>query len=142
MIEPVVDKQKELDRLSEVLRQKSKELDELISANNELCDILENDAGHNIVEVTHQREAVTQNLIKIEKHIIDVLSINKDLQLNLNTEKVSNAAKEISANAAELMRSFEKVVFILNEKHSKVTTELAALETGFSSVKSYIGSSI
>ena len=142
MTDPVIDKQKELDRLSDVLKEKSKELDDLISANNELCDILENDADRDIVEVTHQREAVTQNLIKIERHIAEVLSMNVELQENLNTEKISCAAKEIGANASQLMRSFEKVVNILNDKQNKVTIELAALDSGFNSVKSYIGTSV
>ncbi len=142
MTEPVVDKQQELDRLSDVLREKSKELDDLISANNDLCDRLENDPNIDIVGVTHQREAVTQNLIKIEKHIADVLSINTDLQRNLNTENVSMAAKEIGANAAELFKSFEKVVNIISDKQDKVTIDLATLESGYHSVKSYIGTSV
>jgi hypothetical protein len=139
---PEIDKQQELDRLSDVLRQKSGELDKLISANNELCDKLENDSDTDIVAVTHQRESVTQNLIKIENHIADVLSINQDLQENLNTEKVSMAAKEIGTSAALLFESFEKVVAILNDKQDKVTMDLASLETGFHSVKSYIGTSV
>lgn len=129
---------KHLDKLSELLRKKGEELDKLIDTNYELWQSLQQDGDIDFRDIAQKSETITQNLIKIEKSIDDVMYLNRGFKEHLHTEKIVSAAHEIANRAGKLFESFEKVIDLISMKEQDVLDNLAHIEASTVPVQSYI----
>ena len=137
----VLTKEEQLNKLSDLLNQKGTELDGLIAANYELWERLKKDKDLDVSSITQKREKITQNLLKIERNIDDVMHLNHGFKEHLQTDKIVHVAREIGERATKLFESFEKVVDLLNFKKDGITENIHQIQAGTVPVRSYIGNS-